>query len=147
MWAALIPSVISGIGSVFSSFFGLQQSKIESLNKTIEVINSSNLSASEREKAVASVIASETSSGYWLSAVWRPILMLILAFVVLLYCFGFTTPNLLTSMPESSMIAQLFEILKIGIMGYMPLRTVDKIVESLTRTNTLKILLDNFNKK
>lgn len=146
MWS-FIPALITGVSSIAKSFFGLQESKIETMQKVVETINSSNMSAAEREKAVASVIASEASSGYWMSATWRPMLMLILSLLVVAYCFGWTTPNLTTQLPESSMIAQLFELLKIGVMGYMPLRTVDKVVEAVTRANVLKQLLSRIPKE
>jgi hypothetical protein len=145
MWN-FIPAIISGIGSIAKGFFGVQEAKLDTINKSIEAISQSNMSASEREKAVASVIASETSSGTWLAATWRPMLMLILSVMVVAYCLGFTTVNMTKPLDSSSMISQLFELLKIGVMGYMPLRTVDKIVESLARNNTLKIILDALNK-
>ena len=147
MWATLIPTIISGITSVFSGVFSIKQAKIDSINKAVEVINSSNLSGSERDKAIAAVIASETTSGYWLSAIWRPMLMVILVGIVVAYAFGWTTPQLLKPMPSSSMLSELFELLKMGVMGYMPLRTVDKIVESFTRNNLAKILLEQLSNK
>lgn len=145
MWN-FIPAIITGISGIAKGFFGLQESKIETVNKAIQAISESNMSASEREKAVAAVIASETSSGTWLAATWRPMLMLILSVLVVSYCLGFTTVNMTKPLDASSMISQLFELLKIGVMGYMPLRTVDKIVESLARNNTLKIILEALNK-
>lgn len=145
----LIP-LITGAGSIIGEtvkgFFGVKQSQLQSIDKAVEVINSSNLSASEREKAIAAVIASETSSGYWLSAVWRPLFMLFLCIIVGAYCLGYTTPNLLAEMPEGSMMAQLFELLKIGVMGYMPLRTVDKVVEAFTRANVIKTIVEKLSK-
>lgn len=143
--------LITGAGSIISEsvkgFFGVKQSQIESINKVTEVINSSNLSSAEREKAIASVIAAETNNGYWLSAVWRPLFMVFLSVIVGAYCFGYTTPNLLQPMPAGSMMSELFELLKIGVMGYMPLRTVDKVVEAVTKANTIKTIVESFTKK
>lgn len=145
MVAWLLP-VLSTVGGFVSDgikgFFGIKQANAENLGKAIEVINSSNISAAERETAIAAVIQAEANSGYWLSAVWRPLFMLMLCIIVISYCMGWTTPNLLKPMPEASMMAQLFELLKIGVMGYMPLRTVDKIVEAIARSNTTKTIIE-----
>lgn len=148
--AAWILPLISTVGGFISDgvkgFFGIKQANAENLGKAIEVINSSNMSAAERETAIAAVIQAETTNGYWLSAVWRPLFMLILCVIVICYCLGWTTPNLLKPMPEASMMAQLFELLKIGVMGYMPLRTVDKIVEAIARSNTTKVIIETLAK-
>jgi len=142
----LLTSVFSLIGSGVQGFFGIKQSQLQNIDKVIETINQSNISSGEKEKSIAAVIAAETSNGYWLSAVWRPLFMLFLCVVVGAYVLGYTTPNLLVPMPQGSMMSELFELLKVGIMGYMPLRTVDKIVEAVARANVLKSLVDRIGK-
>lgn len=146
-WISIIPSALTLLGDGVKAFFGIKQSQLQNVDKIIETINSSNLSASEREKAIATVIASEANSGYWLAAAWRPLFMVILVGIVVAYSFGYVSPNLLEPMPESSMLRELFELLKIGVMGYMPLRTVDKAVEAFTRAGVLKHLFDKIVKK
>lgn len=143
----VITTVGSLLGDTVKGFFGVKQASSENLTKAMEVINSSNLSAAEREKAIAGVIASETSSGYWLSAVWRPLFMVMLCGIVIAYVFGYTTPELLAPMPEGSTLRELFELLKIGVMGYMPLRTVDKAIEAVTRANVISKIIDGISKK
>ena len=146
-WATILPGILGTISSGIKGFFGVKESQLNVINKALDTMDKSNLSAGEREKAIASIIASESSSGYWLSAVWRPLLMVILCGIVLAYSFGFTTANLLVPMPEGSVIAQLFELLKIGVMGYLPLRTVDKAIETFTRSSVLKNLVEGLAKK
>lgn len=130
-WLAIIPSLLSLVGDGVKGFFGVKQSQIDTVNKVAEVINASEQSSSTREQAVAQVIAAEASSGYWLAACWRPLLMLGLMFLFGAYCLGWTTPNLLAEIPVNSILSQLFEIFKIGVVGYMPLRTIEKIVDKV----------------
>jgi hypothetical protein len=147
MWTTIITSAVGLITSGVKGFFGVKEKQIDQISKVVDVINSSNLTSSERDKAIAAVITAESNSGYWLAAVWRPLLMVVLAGLVLAYALGFTTPNLLIDMPESSVIAQIFELLKIGVMGYMPLRTVDKIVENVMKSKNIALIVDSLSKK
>lgn len=137
----LIPGLFSLIGSGVSGFFGYKGAQIDQINKVTDIIGASETSAATREQAVAQVIAAEAASGYWLSAVWRPLLMLCLTGLVGAYCFGWVTPNLMQDMPEHAMITQLFELLKIGVCGYMPLRSVEKIIDKLTLSGVLDKLI------
>lgn len=142
----LISGAFSLIGDGVKGFFGVKQASIENVTKVIDVINQSNITAAEREKAISAVIASETGSGYWLAAVWRPLFMATISGLVVAYCFGWTTPNLLVALPEASMMRDLFELLKIGVMGYMPLRTVDKAIDAIVRANVLKSIVEKIQK-
>lgn len=141
-----IGSLIGGIfgfaGNVASGIFNVKSEQVNLVGKTIDSIASANLSASEREKAIAAVITAEASSDRWLTAVWRPLVMLLFTGMIVAYFFGYTTPNLLESMPDGSIIAELFDIVKIGLMGYMPLRTLEKIATQINLTQVVKKILE-----
>lgn len=139
MWTA----IIGGVTSIVGSFFGLKGKQAEQVTSAINAVEKANSSASSKEKAIATIVQSEARSGYWLAAVWRPMLMTVLSGIVVAYAFGFTTPNMMTEMPEHSMISQLFELLKIGIMGYIPARTIEKIVSKVS----INKLIEKFIKK
>lgn len=142
----LLTSVFGLVGEGVKGFFGIKQSQLDNISKVVDTINQSNISAGEKEKAIAAVITAETSNGYWLSAVWRPLFMLFLCVIVCAYVLGYTTPNLLTPMPAGSLMSELFELLKIGVIGYMPLRTVDKMVDVISRHNMVSKILDKIGK-
>lgn len=131
MISAIIGGAFSLISEGVKGFFGVKQKQAELVDAGIRAFSDANNSAASREQAIATVLSSEMSNGYWLAAVWRPLIMVAIAFMVGAYFFGYTAPNLLVPMPENSMIGELFEILKIGIMGYMPLRTVEKIATQI----------------
>lgn len=138
-WISIVPSALSFLGGAVKGFFGVQESKIESINKAVEVLNNANISAAEREKAVAAVVSAEASSGYWLAAAWRPLLMLGLAVTYFLHLYG-------VFVIAPTEITALFELLKIGVMGYMPLRTVEKLVDSIMKPKIIAEILKNIKK-
>lgn len=139
----IIGSIIGLIGSGVSGFFGLKQAQSENVSRAIEAVNQSNISAEGKERAIAMVISSEANSGYWLAAAWRPLTMVIFVSIVVAYALGFTTPNLLTQMPENSVMAQIFELVKIGLMGYIPARSLEKIVEKVSWTQIINKILSS----
>lgn len=144
MLGAIIGGAFGLISEGVKGFFGVKQRQADLVDSGIRALSDANNSAASREQAIATVLSSEMSSGYWLAAVWRPLIMVMIAGLVGAYFFGYTAPNLLLPMPENSMIAELFNILKIGIMGYMPLRTVEKIA---TQINLGKVIDKILSKK
>jgi hypothetical protein len=142
----MLGTIISGAFGLVSEgvkgFFGVKQRQADLFDHGIQAFSDANNSAASREQAIATVLSSEMSSGYWLAAVWRPLIMVVIAGLVTAYFFGYTTPNLLMPMPENSLIGELFEILKIGIMGYMPLRSIEKIATQVNLGRIINKILD-----
>ena len=138
MWLTALSGVLGLIGSGITGFFGVKQSQTDLMNTGIKALSDSNTSAANKEQAIATIISSEVSSGYWLAAVWRPLIMLCLSFAVGAYFFGYTTPNLLIDMPDNAMITRLFDLLQIGLCGYIPARTIEKVVSTLNVGKLLK---------
>jgi len=72
------------------------------------------------------IIKLEASGGSWLQTSWRPITMLSFLALLFLYWFGVAPENL----PEST-INKLFDLLQIGIGGYIGGRTIEKIAPTI----------------
>lgn len=72
-------------------------------------------------------VQAEASGESWLQRNWRPIMMLWFGVLVGGYWFGLTPPN----MPESTVTA-LFDIVQIGIGGYVVGRSAEKITRTAT---------------
>lgn len=78
--------------------------------------------SAEIEKAAASVVLAEARGESWLQRNWRPLLMVLFGYIVahnyvLVPVFGLTP----TEMPD-----HLWELLKIGIGGYIVSRGAEK---------------------
>lgn len=81
----------------------------------------------EFEKALAAkqaeVITTEAQSDSWLTKSWRPITMLVLLSLVVLSWFG---------VGPQPMPSDLWDIIKIGLGGYIGGRSLEKITKEVT---------------
>lgn len=80
-------------------------------------------------KASASVVKAEIESEGWLQRNWRPMLMIWFAVLVGAYWFGWTPPNL-----SEDRTGDLFELVKIGVGGYVAGRSVEKTAKVVAPT-------------
>lgn len=94
----------------------VQQIKLEIIDKM-----------SAEMEAKRDIIVAEAKSESWLTKSWRPISMLCFLVMLMSYWFGFA-PDYLISNPE--VVQQAFEMLRIGIGGYIVSRGGEKIADS-----------------
>lgn len=140
MALAAIGGIVSGIGSVLGAVFGFKGKQADTLQAAIKVLGDANTSNVHREKALASIIVAEATSESLLAKNWRPLLMLVFAGLVIAYWFGYTPPHL--NEPLSPALAEVFDIVKLGIGGYIGGRTIEKIVASIGLSKTLKTFIE-----
>lgn len=76
--------------------------------------------------ARAQIVQAEASSGNWLASSWRPILMLTFGLLIVCRWFGWTAPNL-----SEAEYLKLWDIVNLGLGGYVIGRSVEKIVPSV----------------
>lgn len=76
--------------------------------------------------AQTDIIRTEAASQHWLAANWRPLLMLTFGGLIVARWFGWAAPNL----SESEYLA-LWNIVELGIGGYVVGRTVEKVAPSV----------------
>ena len=125
------------LGSAVPGFFGLKQTQGEVVKWALDVVGNVNSSEGQREASIAAIIAAENSSGYWLSSVWRPLTMIVFLIMIISYWFGYVPPGLMAEkMPP--MIGRLFDLLELGIGGYIGGRTLEKIFTSINIGSVLK---------
>lgn len=133
---ALLGSLFGGIGSVVKGFLGLKEAQVDVVKTGIATLGDALASDAEKQKAAAAIIAAEASAG-GLAANWRPVMMLIFLGMIVSYWFGYTPANLLNPvMPP--MIERLFDLITLGIAGYIPCRTLEKIVTQVNVASVLK---------
>lgn len=84
----------------------------------------------ERLKAKAEIIKAEASSGNWLTSSWRPVTMYSFLVMLLTYWWGWVElPDTVT--PE--VLANVFDLMKIGIGGYIGSRGIEKVAPSVIK--------------
>lgn len=74
----------------------------------------------------ASIIKAEAQSEHWLAATWRPVLMLTFGALIVARWLGYSAPNL---SPDE--VLKLWDIVELGIGGYVIGRSAEKIVPSI----------------
>lgn len=122
-----IGGLFSLLGTGVQTFFGFKKHQAETVQSALEVVADVNSSNTQREQAVAKVIAAEASSGYWLTSNWRPLIMVFFAILIGARWFGYTPPN----MTEAELL-EVYSLIKLGIGGYIPARTIEKIISSVS---------------
>jgi len=80
----------------------------------------------ELQKGAAEIVKAEAASGSFLAASWRPITMLVFVALITARWFGFAAPNL-----QEAEYLKLWDIVQLGLGGYVIGRSVEKIVPSV----------------
>lgn len=84
----------------------------------------------ELSKGAADIVKTEAAGGF-LASSWRPITMLVFVVLIVARWFGFAAPNL-----QEAEYLKLWDIVQLGLGGYVIGRSVEKIVPDIT--NALK---------
>ena len=117
---SVIKDLLGGLDKLFTS----KEEKIKAESIIKEIILQKKL---ELQQMQTDIILAE-AKGNWLQRSWRPILMLSFGFIVIYVkflapIFGFTIPIL---------EIEFWELLKIGIGGYVVGRSAEKISKNIT---------------
>lgn len=120
-------SAVIGIGGKILDKFVPDRDLREKLKSEL-ALAAMNGELKEIEFAV-SVIATE-AQGNWLQRSWRPLMMIWFGILLGLYWFGLA-PDYLVSNPTT--VDSLFDLLKIGIGGYVVGRSVEKAAETYSK--------------
>lgn len=118
----LTGDVIGSIGKVIDDIFTNDEERIKAKNELIKVIQQKEL---ELQQMQTDIIVAE-AKGNWLQRSWRPILMLSFGFIVIYV--KFIAPLFDLKIPELE--NEFWNLLQLGIGGYVIGRSGEKIIES-----------------
>ena len=122
-------SVIKDIGNVIDNLFTNDEERIRAKNEIFKVIQEKEL---ELQKMQTDIIIAE-AKGNWLQRSWRPILMLAFGFIVIYV--KFIAPLFDLRIPELE--NEFWNLLQLGIGGYVIGRSAEKIAEKLRLQNNI----------
>lgn len=80
----------------------------------------------ELQKGAAEIVKAEAASGSFLASSWRPITMLVFVTLITARWFGLAAPNL-----QEAEYLKLWDIVQLGLGGYVIGRSVEKIVPNI----------------
>lgn len=135
-----LAALFTSAASIASTIFGFKGQQADTISKALDVVSTATSSNAQREQAIAQIIAGEASSEAWLTRMWRPLTMVAFVGIILAYWFGYTPPNI--NAPLSPTLDRIFNIIEIGLMGYIPARTIDKIVTQINLSKILKTFIE-----
>jgi len=116
--------VIKEIGKVIDNLFTSEEERINAKNEVFKVLQEQQL---ELQKLQTEIIVAE-AKGNWLQRSWRPILMLAFGFIVIYV--KFVAPLFDLKIPELE--NEFWNLLQIGIGGYVVGRSAEKIADKIT---------------
>jgi len=129
----LIDFSLGDVGSVFKDLREAITGKaIEDPNKQAEILMKLQQLELEYTKMKSNIIQAEANSEHWLTSAWRPITMLVFVFIIFnnyvlvpyAHAFGANIPSL-------NLTNQMWELLKIGLGGYIVGRSVEKVAKNI----------------
>jgi hypothetical protein len=119
MFAALLPVLAPILGDVIRRLVPDQgeQGRIEA-ELSIALMQR----AQEIENAAADIVKTEAASEHWLTATWRPVVMLVLTSLIVARWLGYSAPGI-----SEAEALKLWSIVEIGLGGYVIGRSAEKI--------------------
>ena len=134
----IIGGIISAIGSGIGGFFGLKQKQGEIVQSALSTLGSVQASDADYNAASARAIEAVYQNGSPVERLWRPCLMwLIMGILVARWFFGYVPPGI-----HASEITALYNWMEIGLIGYMPLRSLEKMTSMLNIGSILKTFVN-----
>jgi hypothetical protein len=119
MIAALLPVLAPILGDVIRRVIpdSEAQAKAEAEAQMMLMQRSADI-----EQAAADVVKTEAQSEHWLTATWRPIVMLTLTAMIVARWMGYSAPGI-----SEAEALKLWSIVEIGLGGYVIGRSAEKI--------------------
>jgi len=116
--------VVKEVGKVIDGLFTSDEERLKAKNEVFKVLQEQQL---ELQKLQTEIVLAE-ANGNWLQRSWRPILMLAFGFIVIYV--KFVAP--LFSLPIPPLENEFWNLLQLGIGGYVVGRSAEKIAGNIT---------------
>lgn len=129
----ILKGIIGGASDIIGKFVVDPEKKLEAQQEVVRLqveFNEKLLQYSlEEVKAQAGVVTAEASSKNWLTSSWRPILMLVFTYIIL-HTYVLAP---LFGLPKVDIPVDMWQLLKIGMGGYVVGRSAEKIAPSIAQ--------------
>lgn len=123
---SLIQAIIGPVAGIVDKFVEDKDLKAK-LNQELELEMLKK--QDELTKIAADVVKTEAASEHWIVAAWRPILMLVITFIVAMHYAIFPIANLFGVDLMITLPPELWNLLTIGVGGYVVGRSGEKMVK------------------
>lgn len=123
MIAALLPVLAPILGDIIKKVIpdSEGQAKAEAEAQMMLMQRSAQI-----EQAAADIVKTEAQSEHWLTATWRPIVMLTLVSMIVARWMGYSAPGI-----SEAEALKLWSIVEVGLGGYVIGRSAEKIAPAV----------------
>ncbi len=125
IWSWLTGDVFKSIGEVIDNVITSDEERLKAKEAILKMLMEK---GNEIDQLKADIIQAE-ARGNFLQRSWRPILMLLFGFVVLYS--KFIAPAF--SLPNAELESDFWDLLQLGIGGYVVGRSVEKIIKDVSQ--------------
>ena len=132
IFKAGVKETVDSVGTVIDNLSTSDQEKLTAKAQLTEIVTTQLNKVTEMQ---AAVIMSE-ASGNWLQRSWRPIIMLAFGFIVVYSKFIAPAFHL----PNTELETSFWELLSLGMGGYVIGRSVEKVAETVTKNIDMPFL-------
>lgn len=136
----IIGPIITGLGSIVTGFFGWKEAQANTVMKAIDVVKSIDDNDATTTAALADALQKILTQGSWLERNWRSWLMVLIMILVGFSFFGYVPPYF--DKPLSPMMERFFNLLEIGLGGYIVRRGLVDVVRIFNIGSILKTLIN-----
>lgn len=136
----MIPALFTLVGSFFTGLFNFKGQQAQTVQEAIKLLGDVNTTDAQAQVAAASAISNILTQGSFLEKNWRPVFMCVCMVIIVSFWFGYVPPHF--NDPISPMMDRIFTLMTIGLGGYIPCRTFEKIVQQINIGSILKTLIN-----
>lgn len=137
---SILGLLISGVSSFFTGLFNFKGDQAQTVQKALEVLKSVNATDAQATTAAAEALSAILTQGSFLERNWRPVLMVVLMMILICSFFGLVPSHLNDQV--SPTMDKIWTLLQIGLGGYLPLRTFEKVMAQVNISSILKTLIN-----
>lgn len=135
----IVSALLSLVGGFFSSLFAFKGEQAKTVASAIDVLKSVNDVDGVTTTAAAQSLSAILTQGSFLEKNWRPIFMLICIIILVASFFGYRPAYF--DLPVTPTMEKIWTMLQIGLGGYLPLRTLEKVIATFNISSILKELI------
>lgn len=136
----ILAALFGMMGSVFTGLFNFKGQQAETVQASIKLLGEINQTDAQAQVAAANAISNILTQGSFLERNWRPCLMVVFIGIIVSFWFGFTPPHF--NDPLSPMMDKILSMVEIGLGGYIPCRTFEKVIQQINIGSILKTLIN-----
>lgn len=134
---SLFSGLFGLLGTAVSGLFGMKKEQGEIVGKAIDSLKEIAGGDSSQAAATAASLAAMYQYGNFMERSWRPLLMYVfIGMLVARWFFGYVPPFI-----GATEVDWVYRMLEIGLIGYMPLRSLDKWMTGFQIGSVLKTFI------